>query len=238
MKLQSALLGLMLAVTPLAAAAQEPQAAPAAPVTAQAPEELSTTAAVRDVYHALFFDTGIFDAMTEQFLPQYRQTATSSTYYRRARGEQRAALDRVIDGTPQLMREEIIAESFIMADRASARAGELLSPQDITMLATFLREPEWRDFMQRMAAEGAAGRDSSTTQIDPDEADEMTAYAEARFSPQLLQNGEAFMALLVSEMQAAGPRLQTRIQRRLAVEICAALDDRCPRELRDQIRTL
>jgi len=234
MKWAHALLGLALAAAPWTAVAQENATA-----TVEAPAELSSNAAVREVYQALFFDSGIFDMMAEQFLPQYRQHATSSSYYRQARGERREALDRVIEDTPRLMREEIMAETFVMADNVSERAAQLLSPQEMVLLAEFLRDPNWRPFMHRMAQRGA--KDEGASESDdpsPEEQDQMNAYAEERFSERMMENGSAFLDLLVGEMQAASPRLQPRIQRRIAVEICAALDDRCPRELRDQIRAL
>jgi hypothetical protein len=236
MGLRNLLLGLALLAAPWVASAQEQTRE--APVAA--PAEVSTNSAVRDVYHALFFDSGIFDTMTSEFLPEYRRQATSSVYYRRASGERREALDRVIEATPQYMREEITAETFVMADNVSERAAALLSANDIAMLANFLRDPNWRPFMARMALQGAnKGPESiGADDLSAEEEAQMNDYAETHFSPQLMENGGAFMDLLVGEMRAASPRLQPRIQRRLAVEICAALDDRCPRELRDQIRTL
>ncbi len=237
MKWAHALLGLALAAAPWTASAQENITTT---TTIEAPAELSSNAAVREVYQALFFDSGIFDMMAEQFLPEYRQHAMSSSYYRQARGERRAALDRVIEDTPRLMREEIMAETFIMADNVSERAAQLLSPQEMVLLAEFLRDPNWRPFMHRMAQRGAT-KDEGASEADdpsPEEQDQMNAYAEERFSERMMENGSAFLDLLVGEMQAASPRLQPRIQRRIAVEICAALDDRCPRELRDQIRAL
>lgn len=232
MRLENLLLALALVAAPAAAAQELPDAS-------TAPSQISRQEAVQEIYDSLLFQTGIFEAITEQFLPAYRQQAMASAYYRNARGERRAALDRVIEDTPRFLREEIVAETQVMAANASARAGDLLSTEDILALARFISDPAWRPFMQRMALHGASnGTAGALPEITPEEEARMESYAGVHFSERLVNNSNAFMGVLLDEMNAAGPRLQRRIQVRVGAEICTALGNQCPRELRDQSTTL
>jgi hypothetical protein len=230
------LIALALACAGIApAAAQEQQPAQPAPAAEAAtpPAENATTAALRDVYQALFFDTGMFDAIVVQMLPEYRRQAASSTYYRRANAERRRALDQLIEATPNILREEIVAESAIMARNATPRVAELMTPEEVTWFANFLRAPEWRPIVQRMVGQTSK---NDTSELTEEELASFARFEESPMAEMLAEKGEPFMNLLTQEMDSAMQRIEPRLQMRLMTGICEALGRSCPRELRNRIR--
>lgn len=223
-------LALFLALTFAAghAAAQTADAPPPAATS----EQQGVEAAVFEVYQALFFDTGIFDAIAEQMYPAYREAALNSDYYHRARGAERDALMQLIERTPDILREEVATESHAMAERVAPRAATLMSEVDIRELATFLRAPEWRPFMQRMALSGAGGKDKGAGPTA-----EETAQMDALMATEAgrrLERSTPLLDLLAEELNAASPRIEARLTRRIAWEICTILAARCPQDLRDR----
>lgn len=225
-------LALFLALTFAAghAAAQTADAPPPAATS----EQQGVEAAVFEVYQALFFDTGIFDAIAEQMYPAYRQAALNSDYYRRARGAQRDALMQLIERTPDILREEVLTESRAMAERVAPRAGALMSEADIRELATFLRAPEWRPFMQRMALSGGGDKGAGPTAEETAQMDALMATDAGR----RLERSTPLLDLLAEEMNAASPRIEARLTRRIAGEICTILTAQCPQDLRERVGEL
>jgi hypothetical protein len=185
------------------------------------------------VYQALFFDTGMFDAIVVQMLPEYRRQAASSTYYRRANAERRRALDQLIEATPNILREEIVAESAIMARNATPRVAELMTPEEVTWFANFLRAPEWRPIVQRMVGQTSK---NDTSELTEEELASFARFEESPMAEMLAEKGEPFMNLLTQEMDSAMQRIEPRLQMRLMTGICEALGRSCPRELRNRIR--
>lgn len=226
MNLRALVFALLLACAPHGVARAE-EASSAAPVVTIAESEL----ALRDLYQALFFDTGMFDAVIQAMYPSLREQATASDDYRRARGQEREALDQLLDSIPQMMREEITEESATMARNIRERADAILAADDIRAIAAMMRDPQLRSMMQRLALGGAQGRDEQPT---PDEQAQMEAAAAAHLTPAIMERGSELMALVLDELEAARPRVRERLQRRVARETCAALGRRCPRDLREQ----
>jgi len=189
MSLRPVILAIVLAFAPCGLANAQDTETPT-----HAQEAISESeVALRDLYQALFFDTGIFDTIAQQMYPTYRQHAMASEYYQSSRGSRREALDRVIDATPDIMREEVIAESNVMAGNINERASALLPPEEIRALAAMMRDPELRPLMQRLALRGAQDENDDAT---PEEQAQLEAYAAANLSPALLERGPALMDLV------------------------------------------
>jgi hypothetical protein len=203
---------------------------------AAAPDLTQTAAAIEDVYRALFFDLGIFDAIAAHQLPMYRQAATSSEYYRSASAEHRAALDRVIEDTPDIMRAEVLAEMPVMAANIAPRVASLLTPEEISGFANMFRSPELRPLLDRMVGRAVAtGAESATVEPTEEERARLAEFEASPLGRAIVLHGNDFLAIVNGEFQAATPRVASRLQRALAVRICAALEDECPRDLREAV---
>ncbi|HYD88057.1 MAG TPA: hypothetical protein VEA80_11320 [Vitreimonas sp.] len=228
-------LGLCLAAASVPAQAQQTVHVPAA--EAAAPEE--TASALRDVYQALFFDSGMFDAMAEHYLPIYRQTITSSDLYRLGGERRRADLDALIARTPELMRDEVIAEADTMSSNIAPEISALFTPEELRDYADLIRLPLWQRHIQAMAQQ-AAENNGDPHDYQPvftaEERAELEAMEQRPGAQALMRSGGALNAILHREMQAAGPRMQARLQQRLASEFCNLLGNDCPPALRASIR--
>jgi hypothetical protein len=226
MSLRTLLVALILAIAPHGVARAQ-EASPAAPAESTISE---SELALRDFYQALFFDTGMYDAIVEAMFPSLREQVMASDYYRSAGRRDREVFDRMLESMPQIVREEIIAESAVMAQNIRERADAILPANDVRAISAMIRDPELRPMMQRLAVSGAQGSREEPT---PEERAQMEAAA-AHLSPAVFERGAELMDLVMSELDAAEPRVQARLQRRVARETCAALGSRCPADLREQ----
>lgn len=237
MSVRYALMALALLTAPSVAFAQE--AAPAqAPAAESAPQGEAGVVAMRDLYHALFFDTGMYDMMIDALMPEFRRSITTSQLYLQGDSRRRAALDDLVNRVPDIMRDELRTESQAMAQNVAPRVTHLLNAEQITGLAEFMRAPEWRPVIQRMIGaemqQRAGGADG--VQLTQEEED---AFARFEFTPLgqiMLRHGDAFMAIVMAEFEAATPRIEPRIQMRMMHEMCDALDRDCPPEFRRALR--
>jgi hypothetical protein len=212
--------------------AQKPADPPAPELATPAPEAIATTQAVlQDFYQALFFETGLFDTMTARELPQLRAITQSSEFYRRANRRQRRALDAAIEATPELIRSEVLAETSTMAQNVAPRVAALMRAEDIAGLTNLLRSPEWRPMLSRMIGLAVVDKDTDAAITAEDEA-RFAAMDNEPFAQAFEQNGDAFFAILSSEFEAATPRIMTRLQTAMSRQICDALGDDCPPQMR------
>ncbi len=214
--------------------AQKPAEPPAAELAAPAPDDptiATTTAVLRDFYQALFFETGLFDVMAARELPQLREIAQNSDFYRRANRRQRRALDAAIDATPELIRSEVLAETSTMAQNVAPRIAALMRAEDIAGLTNLLRSPEWRPLVSRMIGLAAADKDTDAA-ITPEDEARFHAMDNEPFAQAFEQHGDEFFAILSGEFDAASPRIMRRLQIAMSRQICDALGDDCPPQMR------
>jgi hypothetical protein len=215
--------------------AQKPSDPPTPELAEPAPDAATiaaTTVVLQDFYQALFFETGLFDAMATCELPQLREITRGSDYYRRANRNQRRALDAAIDATPELIRTEVVAETSVMAQNIAPRVAALMSPEDIAGLTNLFRSPEWRPMVSRMVGLAAADKDTDAAITAEDQA-RFEAMNGEPFAQAFEQHGDAFFAILSAEFDAASPRIVRRLQLALSRQICDALSGDCPPEMRE-----
>ena len=241
--MRSIFIASLLFVSALApAAAQTPGASElAAPAQAGAPQgdQSQSATAVRDIFSALLFDTGMFDAIVANQLPAMRQSFVTSPLYRQTTQRRRDALNSFIDALPGIMREEFEAELTVMAQNAAPRVSSLMQPDELSAIAAFFRDPELRPLIDRMVSAGIAdGFSGSSPQPEPNAA-EMARLDEIERSPAgraLQVHGEEVLTILGAEMDAATPRITPRLQDRVLRGMCEALETDCPREVRQALR--
>jgi len=226
--------GLLFAAAPTYAQTPEP---PAAPSSVQHEE---TASALRELYQALFFDSGMFDTMIEHYLPQYSQTITTSEIYRVGGNRRRADLDALIARTPDIMRDEIIAEASAMSGNIAPRVSDLVTPEELRDFADLMRSPLWERHIQaamaRMAASNGQSIEDLGVEFTPEEEAQFNAMSERPAAQALMRTGPVLMAVIDAEFEAAAPRIQQRTQQRLARELCDLLGRDCPPALRATLR--
>jgi len=219
------------AATAAPALAQE-AAAPTAPPQNTAPQADAAELALQDVYTALFFDTGVYEHSMAVHLPEIRQTAIASPFYRTASPERRAALDAVLDRIPDVMREEVEAEILLMASDVAPQASSLMNPDDLRSLANFFRDPQWHDIIQRIVEHSTQKDSSSEVQFSQEETNRLGAFGQTPQGRVIVQNGGQVMNLLVRELEVASPRIQARLRQQLGRDLCEAMGSQCPSSLR------
>lgn len=205
-----------------------------APAAEQSQQE-ATASALRDVYQALFFDSGMFDAMADHYLPQFRQTITTSPIYQRGNARRRADLDALVARTPELMREEVIAESNAMSNNIAAEVGAIVTPEELRDYADLMRLPLWQrhiDAMARAAAQTNGRTTDYQVEFSPEEQAQLEAMEARPAAQALIRTNGALGDIIDREMRAAGPRIQPRLQQRLAGEFCNLLGRDCPPAMR------
>ena len=78
-------------------------------------------AAVREIFAAFVYDTGAYEIYITNRIPGFQDETRHSPFYRQASRVRREALDHVIDGLDQIVREEMDDELDVMAEEISAR---------------------------------------------------------------------------------------------------------------------
>lgn len=232
--LRAVLVALALGAVQASTAFGQDERAPA-PYTEAADE--AATSAMGDAYHALLFDTGLFDAVAELKHPEFRQSVMRSPFYQAASAENRAALDRVIESLPELMRQEVSAEIPIMADLAAARVADELRPEEITAFAAYLRSSEAQPLLRILISRFLAD-ERGKTKPEPS-ADEEALLAAVEHSPMaraLVHGGDTLSEAMLAEFGSATPRIIERVLIHLYSGICAVLGTECPGNMRRAVR--
>jgi hypothetical protein len=197
------------------------------------------TAAVRQFYVAALFDTGMFDGIVEQAVPQFRAIVQQSEFYLRGNERRRAALDQLIADVPGFMREEVMAEVETMAANVSPRLQSQLNAEEMASIAELMQLPIWRRYAQVVVQQVASGKaDGAPPPLEPssEEMAQLSALEHTPGAEALMRMGDQFWTLVNAETSAATARIQPRVQARMERELCEALGRDCPRPLRDRVR--
>jgi hypothetical protein len=230
MRFLSALFAAILLSTTIAhAQSKAPSSAPVA-----SPAELAdTTAATREVLQALFFDIGVFDRVASAQMPGIRDSVRNSPQYLNADAQRRLALDQFLEAMPSIIRAEVANETDAMASNIAQHVAQTMRPDEILAFATFFRSAELRPFVNRIIGEGIASDFGEvTTEPTPEEATRIAAFMETADGRAIAAHSTAFWPVVGAELQAAAPRILQRLRVRIYGDMCAALGDECPPELR------
>lgn len=212
--------------------AEEPAPAEtAAPATQYAPEHL---AAAHDFYSAVIFDNGmleqIFQTLEADSLPDLRTRIERSQIYREAPPARRQALMNIIDNLPTYLRQELTAALVEIGDRVAPRFAERMTEEELRQTATFMRSEEMRPAWEDLA-ETVTDRDKPTPNFPNWR--RVGSFAETPAGQAFGRESPAMSDMLTEEsdlaMQMVFPRLLTVI----AGQLCDALAEDCPPQMRE-----
>lgn len=222
--------------------AQKAETAPptvAAPVGEMTPERIS---AGGELFQAIMFDSGLFDMafdpMVGEVIPQLRQSVTSSQLYLGASRRHRESLLAFVDSLPDRMRQELMTELGTVRDRVAPRFAALMTPEELAGLADFMRSPDTRVIFQRyMASYMEERRDGQTRQpnFTDEELSVFTGFITSPAGLAFVREGDNISAIMNEEFDAATVRMQPRLEMMMQTGICDALENECPRPLRERL---
>ncbi|WP_395647584.1 hypothetical protein [Terricaulis sp.] len=201
-----------------------------------------SAAAGADLFQAIMFDSGLFESafepMIAQVLPDVRASITSSPLYREATPRHRAALLAFVDTMPVILRTELTTELMTVRGRIGPRFATIMSEEELTGLAAFMRDPQTRPVLQRYM-DAFVGEEQSGRAREPDFTDEelapMEDFIDTPGGIALLRVGDRLSDIMEEEFDAATLRMQPRIESIIQGGICDALENECPRVLREQL---
>lgn len=221
----------MLAATPAFAQDTTPTpTAPTAPTAAYAAEHL---AAGENLARAIIFDGGavdrIFEHMDAAIIPQLRQNIISSPLYRSANTEQRAALLRVVDNMPAFMRQELSAGLATVTVNAAPLFAQRMSAEHLNQTADFMRTPDIQERWRQMVEARIA-----TDQPMPSfpEWRDVGTFAQTPAGQAFAQNERAIGDILDEEAERTLSTTFPRVLAAVSAQMCDALGNDCPPQLR------
>jgi len=236
MSFRAIVIAAVLSAAPHAAFAQITENAAPPPVAA-APQADAMVLAVRDFYQAVLFDTGMFDAMIPQFTPWYREIVVGSDVYRRGNRRRRAALEAVVDRMPQILREELTVATDAMAVSVAPRLASSMTVEDVAAFSYIMRAPEWRPLIRRMVNFEANRKEGDESDM-PMTAEDERLLTQLETTPEaqaIMRDGEVFFTTVTAELDTASGTMEPRLRQRALTEMCAALENDCPRSIRDEL---
>lgn len=202
-----------------------------APATGYSAEHV---AAGESLARAVVFDGGaverIFEHMDTSIIPQVRQNVINSPLYRSANPDQRAALMRVVDNLPVLMRQELTATLATVTANVAPRFAEHMSTEHLTQTADFMRSPEIRARWRQMVEARIA-----TDQPMPSfpEWRDIGTFAQTPAGLAFAENEAALGNILDTEANSRLSETFPRMLNTVFAQMCDALGNDCPPELRN-----
>lgn len=231
MNLRAALLVFAMLLATPAAAQDEPQTAATPAVAQLAPDHV---AAGDNLFRAIVFDGGaidrIFEIVEADLIPELRADILRSPLYRSAAPERREALMVIIDELPDYMRQEVLTALEAASGRIATRFAERMSLEHLNETATFMRTPEIRERWRAMIDERME-KDQPMPAFPNWRA--VGAFADTPAGQAFAQEETALGDILDEEteqtLRIAFPRMLTIV----AGQMCDALGDDCPANIRD-----
>ena len=207
-----------------------------APVARAAPEHLSPehVAAGADLFRAMMIDSGVIDRLFElievEIIPDMRTGLLSSPMYRDAPTEQRDALLHVIDTIPSLMRQEFVTALESATPRVGYRFAAHMSREHLSATATFMRSPEmrekWRELVDEIVdADGPTRSFPDWRSVDD--------FARTPAGQAFGRKEGTLGVIMKEETDQALATLSPRMITIIAGQVCDALGEDCPSNIRD-----
>ncbi|MGE0739741.1 MAG: DUF2059 domain-containing protein [Hyphomonadaceae bacterium] len=197
-----------------------PAAATAAPVS-----EASLSAA-RDLTTAMLVDSGILPTAIQhvwnQYLPQLRQQYGSLPGVSEPR---RQAAVAFLETVPAILNEEVNRVLPRIINDAAPDIAAVFTEQELTDIATFMRDARTRSLLTRMVTGNVAG-------LTNEELAFANEFSQSPAGRAMDAKGNQLTAALDRAMQSASQELQTTLMRRMFQGLCGALEEECPAPLR------
>jgi hypothetical protein len=234
MNLRAAIAGIVFsAVLASPAIAQEAQesATPNARVVELSPEHI----AVGDnLFRAIVIDGGgidrIFEIVETDMIPDLRANMLRSPIYRGASAERREALMVIVDNLPNFMRQEIVIALNSVGPRIAPRFAQHMSREHLDETADFMRSPEMRERWRAMVDERA---EKDTPMPNFPQWRSVGDFAQTPAGQAFAREEEALGVILTEETDQTFTIVFPRMLTVIAGQMCDALGDECPPNIRD-----
>jgi hypothetical protein len=236
---------LALAVSALLLCAQ-PAFAQEIPPAAQAAPSAAHLESARSMSRMLLVESDVVGvgvrAAFEVLAPSLRQQLLTGPGYDNLRPDTQRSLTGFVDGFAVLVQQELGMEMGAIAEDFAQRLTTVFSETEMSDIAGFLAQPVARSAYLKAVELGARNTAVGTgaaaaPDLTPEETAIFAAFGATPSGQAMDRNSERVTQMLRLALEAGTQRLMPRLQQRILHDMCAAMADQCPPNVRAAMQT-
>ena len=172
-------------------------------------------------------------------MPSIRDSMLQSPIYTAASPRNQESLRAFMDTLPALVQTELMTEIVVVGDRIGPRYGALLTAEELTQSAAFMRSDAMRAVWDSMIDNYIANGNLSTSNLDFNSltSPEVMTFLQSPAGLAFTREQNNISRILNEEFNAATIRMMPRLQHLVLNGMCEALAQDCPRHVREMLET-
>lgn len=198
------------------------------------PASEAATAASRDIANIIFEPEFVRAAVAGQidtFTAGLRQRLLTGPFYQNLTPDHQQAITAYVDTMPAFFFDEVLRVRPYFEREFASLLTARFSPSEVEALAYFYAQPGFRDALTQLLGPTLQGQSPDYAQLSEEQRaafERAFSAPEAQGAPHHWDVVRAMGDARVAAQTAAEPALQQR----MAIGLCAALEDQCPARIR------